>query len=106
VAISECIYPNRGIILIYGSEIKVTRIRLENLGTKLWKSVAFSNDSSTIAAIGKGNKEELRIFIWKLEKQIQLGDIIPISSDIAFIPYDPQDSNICSSFRTKLLLLF
>lgn len=90
IAISEVIHPNRGIISIYDFETQVTHIRLENPGTKKWESVVFSSDSNIIAAIGIGDKDN-RIFIWKLGRQVQLADIIPISNDISSISFDPQD---------------
>lgn len=90
IAISEVIFPNRGIISIYDFETQVTHIRLENPGTKQWNSLVFSSDSNIVAAIGVGAKEN-RIFIWKLGRQVQLADIIPISNDVISISFDPQD---------------
>lgn len=99
VGISEVIHQNRGIISIYDFETQVTHVRLENPGTRKWFSLVFSSDSNFIAAISQS--KENRIFIWKLGRQIQLSDIIPISNTVTSISFDPQDCQRILVFSPK-----
>jgi len=90
IAISEVYRPKHGILSIYDTETQVAHAHMRQDNVSKFISIAFSSDSSMIAAIGIGNNEN-KVYVWKLGRQVNLAVAIPVNQAITSISFDPQD---------------
>lgn len=95
LAISEVFRPNHGLLSIYDMETQVAHVHLrhdsgENQVHK-FTSLCFSCDDAMIAAIGHSQKGDLRVFVWKMGRQVSLGAMFGVPSTTKSIHFDPED---------------
>ena len=95
LAISEVFRPNHGILSIYDVETQVAHVHLRHDSgdhtVHMFTSLSFSHDASLIAAIGHSWNKELRVFVWKMGRQVALGAMFQVDESVTRVAFDPAD---------------